>query len=222
MCDNTEIDMMYKSVKTYKDLLNVNIKFLKGEIEQTLYHLAPVNEETIPLLDNLIRLNKLGYYTTGGQPALCEYNEQVKIEPNVVQYYSMEQKPFIEGLIEKKIVKKLTKFLKEQHDMYYLISYKNNKTETNIPFGDDMYNMTREKSHVDINMLKDEPWSEYTNIPNIYQETETFYDEAYYHHNEYPNIVKLIDKCYHLIVVGKEYGKDIQLEERLLEFFTKK
>ena len=46
--------------------------FLKGKIKKTPYHCAPVNSETIPLLADLIRVNRAGFISVCGQPALDE------------------------------------------------------------------------------------------------------------------------------------------------------
>ena len=41
---------------------------------------GPVDDETLPLLKNLIELHKNGIYTIEGQPALCEYGTYVDKE----------------------------------------------------------------------------------------------------------------------------------------------
>lgn len=50
---------LFENVETFTDLQNVYVKFLKGEIQFSPDHLTPVTQETIPMLDDLIKINKL-------------------------------------------------------------------------------------------------------------------------------------------------------------------
>jgi len=68
-----ENDRIHRSIKLFSDLISTNISFLKGEIYATPYALGPISQETLPLLQDLIEINKFGFISTGGQPAVCEY-----------------------------------------------------------------------------------------------------------------------------------------------------
>jgi len=62
----------FRSVKTYTDLLKVNVRFLQGKVHSTPYQLAPVDAETVPLLDNLVNINRRGFFSFEGQPTVRE------------------------------------------------------------------------------------------------------------------------------------------------------
>jgi hypothetical protein len=60
----------FQSVRTYEDLLKVNVRFLQGRIHSTPYQLAPVDAETVPLLGNLTDINRRGFFSFEGQPTM--------------------------------------------------------------------------------------------------------------------------------------------------------
>lgn len=53
---------------TYREVLNLNKAFIRGERKTTVYHYGPLNEETTPLISNILRLHEYGFLTHGGQP----------------------------------------------------------------------------------------------------------------------------------------------------------
>jgi len=63
---------MYSNVKNWQDLCDTNVKFLQGLFGETFYHLGPVNSESGEFIDELIELNKKGFYTTNSQPYINE------------------------------------------------------------------------------------------------------------------------------------------------------
>lgn len=63
---------IWKNVKNHQDLINTNVMFLQGKIDSTPTHMGKVDEETIPMLDTLVKINQLGFITTQSQPGLCE------------------------------------------------------------------------------------------------------------------------------------------------------
>jgi hypothetical protein len=93
---------LFHQVRTYRELQDVNIQFLRGEIQKTPYHGGPVDSETIPLLSDLIRLNELGFVTVGGQPAQDETKFvkrtwKVRGEEWGNWWVRTQQRPFLEG-----------------------------------------------------------------------------------------------------------------------------
>jgi len=59
------------SVRNLTDFRLANLVFLQGDIDWSVFHGAPVDKETIPLLGDLRMIQKLGMITTEGQPADC-------------------------------------------------------------------------------------------------------------------------------------------------------
>jgi hypothetical protein len=66
-------------VDTYRKLQRSTIGFLKGKIGTTMFHAAPLDNETIPLMNDLVLINQLGFVSMEGQPGICEYNIPGKI-----------------------------------------------------------------------------------------------------------------------------------------------
>ena len=64
---------LFHNVKTFTDLQYIYIKFLKGEIEISPDQYGPVNSETIPLLNDLIKINKLDFISVSGQPSIRNF-----------------------------------------------------------------------------------------------------------------------------------------------------
>ena len=60
---------MYHVLQTTKDVLRQNILYLKGRFYSSLLHSGPIDEETQPLVHNLIRLHHYGVYTVDSQPS---------------------------------------------------------------------------------------------------------------------------------------------------------
>lgn len=71
---------VYKEVKNYSDLLETNLMFFKGEINETFYYLAPCgkgedqNDHAIVSTNNLIELTeKYRIFTVNGQSSYSDY-----------------------------------------------------------------------------------------------------------------------------------------------------
>ncbi|KAL4515551.1 hypothetical protein Ndes2526B_g03796 [Nannochloris sp. 'desiccata'] len=62
------IPALYSDVHSYQELLHVNADFLRGKHAFTCYSVAPVQEETQPLVPTLLRLHSYGLYTMISQP----------------------------------------------------------------------------------------------------------------------------------------------------------
>jgi len=190
---------MESKIKTFEDLIEYNLKFLNGEIKETFYHCGPVDEETIPLLDNLKKINRFGFLSINGQPGLLEYDIYSDYVSN---YVDTEQKSWIEGYMIFGLNSiKLELFLSKNPDIYYnCCVYPLGTYNTNLP--SEYYNITRERE-------KGEKWNEYTNIPNEYIEIDTDYD----------NINKILLETHNFNITFKEFGPQNSVEKLLIDFF---
>jgi len=111
---NKIIHNLYLNVKTFENALCLNIAFLKGIISETAYH-GPLDDETIPLLSNLVKINENGFLTINSQPG--EISEPY-ISPLDNMRYITEQKSSIEGFIHKSNLQPLIKFI--ENKPYYI------------------------------------------------------------------------------------------------------
>jgi len=132
---------MYSNIKTYQDLCNVNVKYLRGEYDRSAYHSGPICEETNQLVDDLCIINKMGVYTFCGQPSDRFFeNKLIENKFNVLTCY--EQKGYLDCFVH---VDKIKKLIGE--DIYYYVEYPDGKSETNIQFVDGKYQLHR-KAHM--------------------------------------------------------------------------
>jgi len=58
----------WDSIKHYKEAIELNRMFIRGEMLSTPYHLGPLDEESDSLREGLLRLHDYGLLTTGSQP----------------------------------------------------------------------------------------------------------------------------------------------------------
>lgn len=226
----------FSKVKTYKDLLDANVAFLEGKLETTPYHYGPVDEETKPLLEDLIKLHSYGFFSVASQPSKKDKEEYVDKtwyihgEKQGNWWYTSEQIPCIEGYIPKTQIDEFYKFISKHRKDYYFEVYEFTRrkgtiltcfesyVETeylrgNFPNHTKYYNITREKSHKDRNQLKNEHWEDYTNLP---LRTNDYYDFTGY--DNIDNI--LIPNTYKIVICGKKYGEGTVID-LLLKFYTK-
>lgn len=66
--------MSWNQVKTFGQFQKLMISFLKGELDQNPWHYGSVDPETIPILDKLREINRLGLVTVEGQPGVKVQN----------------------------------------------------------------------------------------------------------------------------------------------------
>lgn len=206
----------YDNVRTWRDLLDINIKFLNGEISETYYHVGPTDPETVPLLTNLRTINDLGFYSTSGQPGLIdhkftipEYNDEGQPNPYYKPglYGDSEQKSYIEGfMLDDEVSDKFEIYLKKHPKFVYTCSIQSTKEfRSTLPPGK-MYNVTRERDYFD---KPEDNWEHYTNLQNNYL------DE----YSDLENVDELLRKTKYFNIASTEYGPQLSVENLLLNFY---
>ena len=58
----------WRLARSFKDLIKLNIEFLRGNIWASPIQSGPLDDESLPLVEMLIALNSRGLFTTGSQP----------------------------------------------------------------------------------------------------------------------------------------------------------
>jgi len=206
------IEEEYALVKTFDDFIKTNIKFLNGIYNHTAYHVAPVNEETIPMLDDLKIVNKLGYFTIDSQPSSSE--ERFR-EFNGYGFYNLfQERGYLQGFIHNH--KNLKEYLESKNEIYYLISYPDLSYISNIPFEDSKcFRTNREIYYYKNNSEKIylSEWEEgYSGIQNF----NYFYDD-YNLFND--SIKKVLDDCVHLCIITKDFNSKVNLQKLMIDYF---
>lgn len=199
--------------------INYNLDFLRGKRKETFYH-GPLDNETKPLLNKLILVNKNGFFSLEGQPGICEekFIDETWTDENGKKrgnwFYKVEQKSYIKGVVENnEKTKKLKTYLKYHPEIYVMWlngqteSRASNKFYTNFPTP--FYNVTRDKTKKKGLLKRWTKWRNYTNIHNDVVNEEVLL--------EYPVLAKGI--CF--VIAMKEKCTDRSVEDILLEFYDK-
>jgi hypothetical protein len=131
-------------ISTYKDLVDVNARFVRGELSSSPYHLGPLEPDSLPLVDNLLELHRRGIVTVEGQSSACV---EAKYQPRIwkdargnkrgQEYYDMQQRPYLDFYIEKspKADKLMDSLLASADYAVILRDMSTGKCRTNIKLG---------------------------------------------------------------------------------------
>lgn len=192
---------LYEEASTFKNLLYLNIAFLKGIVNLTPYHGGPTDKQTTPLLSQLIKLNKKGFLSTNGQVGIISDFTN----PLDGVYYQENQKSFIRGYMHRSLSDKLEQFIQDKP--FYMLIINNKSTVYNsIPVP--KYNLTRYINLEDPN----EPYDEHKNIWKG--------RHFPYHEFERYKVNSLLKEDYVLVeVYSKVYGEGYSAEQLLIDFF---
>jgi hypothetical protein len=189
---------------------------LQGENIYTPYHDNRVDEETLPLLADLIRVNKAGFHSTEGQPAMKIRNLSnggMWGRSPIPHYADTYQKSYIVGIIPRKMAGRLADFLKNQpvyFDMYQIEPYR----VVADTFPEAKYNLTKYRYSVRESDLVREPWNYFSNRRPRTNPQELPYFE------KYPRIHSLLKReCFEVLIACKEYGTGSVIDI-LLKFFN--
>lgn len=214
---------VFQNIKSYKNLVDVNVAFLQGKISETPYHLGPINAQTIPQLTDLMKINKEGFLSIEGQPAMkvTEFisrtwrNQQGQQQGN--WWYSIEQKPYISGFLPKKDLLSFVYFMKDQSDYYYQVIIHTTPSQLLFTtFPTSPYNVTRQKAHKRKQQLSSTPWELFTNIRRPDGHIDYRNDFV-----DFPMIYKLLEETVYVDIAGKNYNQG-SVEQLLLQFYHSK
>jgi hypothetical protein len=91
------------------DLVNLNIKYLSGELNEINYCSEKIKNETKEIVKELIELNKREYLTVESQPGFNDINSK--------------QKPYIKFYTKKENINKITNFITQDKNYKIVIHF---------------------------------------------------------------------------------------------------
>ncbi len=185
----------YTKAKTFQDLCDINVDYLKGVYDETPYSGAPIFEETKLILQPLCLLNSLGCYTYCGQP------------PGhwVERGYIFESRGYLEFFIETKYIESLVSFLSTQ-PIYYGV-HKGVRTYPLPCF----YHREMPIGHTS--------WYHDGACISL-SEFCAFEDEKRFHVERGVD-PKILEDCIPVVVVTRDFNQLFSLEVMMIEFFCK-
>jgi len=210
--DNAKIKNIvdiYKNVSDFNDLIQTNILFLQNKIPFTFYYPNFVEDETVPMLAKLIKLNQYGFHSVNSQPSYSVQNDPLCIQ---------EQKGYIYGIVEdSNKTQKLLKYLSQQKNIYYVIAYyKVNAYGSTIPIKHkDYYNVTRiKKRENESENFTNMKWIKTANLQNHYN------DNILNDSLTIPNVKTVVEKCIYIQILAKKYNDfNLSIVDLLLKFY---
>jgi hypothetical protein len=81
---------LWEAATDFSHLWALNRKFLLGEIPETPYHAGPIDDETIPLVEGLLKLHDFRLLTDGSQP--YEHQHAFRLGEEWAEY---QQRPYV-------------------------------------------------------------------------------------------------------------------------------
>jgi len=172
-----KVELLYANAKNHNDLLDLNIKFLHGSLNKTIYHFGSIDSETIPILSLLVSINEKKLLTVESQPYI---NEK-----------TLKQKPYL------KLFSSLTnvQLLMKLEDKGYFIrvydrynkSIKYISSLFNFPFTITKIN---EKVHTAISVYVDDEFKDYNAEQFIVEIVYPTYDDM----NLFNDILDIMEK----------------------------
>jgi hypothetical protein len=208
-------DEVFKAAKSYADLKCVNIAFLQGKVHGTPHHLRPLDDETLPLVDDLVRINAHGFISISGQPASHGIDSCDDCGLGC-RYEEWEQRPFLEGFMPRSDLDSFQSYMARFSGSYHYIVHEYDVSLSVIAtFPGSRYNVTRMRAHADKTKLDQAPWKNVTNISTYDEFSKSEYD--FYKFS--PKLHKLLTKYTFIVTIaGTEYGQG-SVEDLLLDFY---
>lgn len=213
-------DEVYKAAKSYADLKYATVAYLQGKVYSTLHHLGPISEETVPLVDDLVRINAHGFISISGQPA-CRSTEFIADTWKCFDgndcgnwYEEWEQRSYIDGFMPKADLNGFRSHIARfSESFHYMVHGSSDPGSAINTFPKGRCGVTRMRVHADKAMLGHAPWETATMLP--YDASQSEYDV----YKVCPELHKVLLKhtCF-ISIAGTEYGQG-SVEELLLDFY---
>lgn len=214
-----ECSKIWNTASTFSELQRGMIMFLEGKCKSQPWHLDPVAKETIPLLETLIEINKLGYVTTEGQPGTITEEKIAKTSTfgKKGDTYKQVQRGYMWGFIQLERGKKLKGKLKENEKVCYFSCDKLKQDIHGV--SPDMY-VPNEKGVISLTEEVGASMKDYATVFDI-RDKERFLEEAsQVKKNNKALYNTIVDETMLLCIFMKKQG-DTSLDKIVLECLEK-
>jgi hypothetical protein len=206
-------DIDFDNAKTFEDLLISTSRFIKGELSETPYHLAPLAIDSKTIKDKLLKLNSYELLTVDGQTGSngCIEGQRVDNE----HFYQIKQKSYIQFYVEDndKMTKMIIKLMND-NDLIVKIEDVNRIIFTNS-YHYDRHPVTIQRGDKSYGNMINSEWEAYSNIPI----NKNSYDHALF--GSLSDILNSRDYLFISVILDNWCTKD-SVEDHILKILTKK
>ena len=216
-------DNVWKSIRSFDDLLIANVAFLEGKLQQTPYHFGPIFTETTSIVMDLIRLHT-GHrmVTINSQPAACDKEHFIKdtwTDPQTGEiqgnwFTQSQQRSYLEALVEASTYDRwLTQLEKHSSQIMYVITdIKAAKRRYHSNFEQPRFLVTQSKEYKRKSQAKNAPWREITFLGKSFESATGLLSNML----RMKNIASILKKCSVIVVAARKFC-DIEVKDILLQ-----
>lgn len=178
--ERRENDLRWEKAEDFATVICLNRSFLRGETRSTVYHRAPVDAETLPLVESLLRLHDFGILTHDGQPQLQENPELITLNGKSF-WYGRKQRAFLcllvprlEGPISSYSLQTFCDLLLQHPSIitHILNDPRSAPAKIQSNTAEERYPLTLERTATIVKKLERAEYSVYTRIPGWIEEAE--------------------------------------------------
>jgi len=187
----------YKNIKSWDELIQSNIDFMKGKYYRTFYNVGPIDYETVKnkkYYNNILKLNELGIFTYFSQPALyyeCE-DDIINLKLDYIYFVC-------ETHIGEKIISKLI-----NNDDIYIMYNTIDKAFSNLPLD----------KIIASNELIDNGEIKYQGeISNDRHSERSLLNVAH----RYPHLQEINNEGYGFLIFGKDIKKPVSVSQLIID-----
>lgn len=209
----TDLNSEYLKVKDFSDLLNTNLKFFKGDLQETYYYCSPwgkgddQNNHAEVATKNLIELTeKYRIFTIDGQSS---YSDKF-----------IQQRSYLISYMEKETFEKIKEKLLNDNRICTIFFIKKDQPKDSSEFlnflknlfTDEYYEVSSLSNSIKrlvLTLDREDPYSVWT------RDIAARYDG----NSHYKNINSIIKESVYCLIVCKEWNKDPTADTILLEHF---
>lgn len=124
---------LWGTPETLKDVANIFIRFLKGDLKSLPWSESPITAEAEAIRPELIDLNKRGLLTMTSQPSVNGVKSTHPVHGWGPKGGYVYQKAYVELLISPSLIKELVALIEKDSNMTYYAVTKDGDLRTNAP-----------------------------------------------------------------------------------------
>lgn len=213
----------FKDAQTWSDFVDANVAFLQGKLPRSPYYLEAMDADTVPLLQQLIAIQRLGFISINGQAGLISDDK------------THQQRSYIVGFLPMGHLVTMIRFLKD-HRKKYVARVFQLTSNSQSEFGFDVvpiyvdkrlekpYNLTKYTAeHMlpevieNMNLQKK---GKFYFFSNFFPTTDSNKYGWLYPFLKYRNLLQILQRNLMIEIAAVDYGSSGSVEDLLMDYFS--